>query len=109
MKIKLFWILTLVLLFFRLPAQESLEIFKDSNGKYGFKNKSGEIVIPAKYQQANNFREGLARFRLDNKWSFVDKTGKEVIPINYQSVSDFYDGLAMVILDNKWGFIDKNR
>ena len=80
----------------------------EKNGQYGYKLKStGEIVIPLKYDWADDFSEGLARVRLNNKLGFVDKTGKEVIPLKYDGVISFSEGLALVRYKGKYGFIDK--
>jgi len=55
--------------------------------KYGFKDAKGKIIIPAIYDAAGDFSEGLARVNLgftmssNGKWGFIDTTGKLVIPI----------------------------
>src|SRR4030095_5504900 len=101
-------IMVLLLLCFKSSSQLTLKSFKDSTGKYGYKDKYWKaIIIPAKYQNADYFREGLAPVKLNGKWGFIDKTGKEVIPLRYQDVVDFHEGFAAVKADNKWGFIDK--
>ncbi|RLG25198.1 WG repeat-containing protein, partial [Methanosarcinales archaeon] len=46
------------------------------NGKYGFVDKKGKIVIPLKYDNAGSFSEGLAWVEKDGKEGFVDKKGK---------------------------------
>ena len=74
--------------------------------KIGFK-KDGVVVIPAKYDNAWKFSEGLAAVALKGKWGYIDKTGKEVIPIKYDDVNDFKNGAAAVRLKGKRGTIDK--
>ena len=74
----------------------------------------------AKYFLMYNFKEGLARARLDDKdkwgiihkrWGFIDKNGKIAIPFNFDGADDFNEGLAKVEIYNgknfKHGFIDK--
>jgi WG containing repeat len=101
-----------VLLFFCPAYTQSLIAFKDAAGKYGFKNKSGKVVIAAKYQFADAFIEdiyghGLIRVKLNDKWGLIDEKGKEIIPMKYQTVSQFFTfGWASVQLNNKWGFVD---
>ena len=80
----------------------------DGNGKYGFIDKSGNVVIPFKYDSAYSFSEGLAVVRLDGKYGFIDKSGNKVVPCKYDWVDSFSEGLALVILDGKCGFIDKS-
>ncbi len=75
--------------------------------KYGFIDKTGEVVIPFKYDCASSFSKGLAAVKLDGKWGRIDKTGEVVIPLKYDDALPFSEGLAKVRLDGKWGFIDK--
>ena len=82
--------------------------YRDENGKYGFIDNSGNVVIPCKYDYAEGFSEGLALVRLDGKYGFIDKSGNEVVPCKYDDVHSFSEGLASVSLDGKYGFIDKS-
>ena len=92
-----------------MVLNDVLKAFKSNDGRFGFKKKSGAIAIPAKYENAFDFTEGLGQVRLNDKWGFVDKTGKEVLPIKYTSVFGFSEGLAAVVgSDYKYGFISKN-
>ena len=79
---------------------------KEVGGKK--KYKTGDVVIPFKYDEAYNFSEGLAMVKLNGKWGFVDKSGKVVVPLKYDFPDDFSEGLATVTLKGKWGFIDKS-
>ena len=85
-----------------------LERYRDGNGKWGFKDKSGNVAIPFKYDSALRFSEGLAVVELDGKYGFIDKSGNEVVPCTYDQAYSFSEGLAHVKLDGKWGFIDKS-
>ena len=78
------------------------------NGKYGFVNKSAEIVIPLKYNYATCFSEGLACVELNGKWGFINKSGNFIIPYKYDNACKFFEGLAKVELNGKYGFIDKS-
>ena len=77
------------------------------NDKYGFADENGNIVIPLKYDNAEDFSEGLAKVRLNDKYGFIDKSGNEVIPLKYDYACEFSEGLAKVYLNYKYGFIDK--
>ena len=79
----------------------------EENGLYGFK-LFGTIVIPAKYDFADSFSEGLARVEFYGKYGFVDNRGKEVIPLQYNYAYSFSYGLAVVKLGYKWGYIEKS-
>ncbi|EAI4827076.1 WG repeat-containing protein [Campylobacter lari] len=81
--------------------------FCSTKTKYGFIDKQGNLVIEAKYDDIDNFNEGLARVKLNEKYGFIDKQGNLVIEAKYNYVDDFSEGLAMVELNEKYGFIDK--
>ena len=83
------------------------EWFQDtSTRKYGYKH-NGRVVIPARYDIASPFNNGLAYVSINGKWGFIDKKGTLVIPAIYDSVWYFSEGLASVEINGKWGFIDK--
>ena len=75
--------------------------------KWGFIDKTGEVVIPLEYGDVGSFSEGLAAAEKDGKYGFIDKTGKVVIPLEYDNVGGFSEGLAAAEKGKKYGFIDK--
>lgn len=79
---------------------------------YGYIDRKGNEVIPAKYPECNDFSNGLAAVRNnDGDWGFVDTKGNMVIEPQYMLVTDFADnGLAFAKLrdSSKAGYIDKN-
>jgi WG containing repeat len=36
-------------------------------------------VIPAQFNKAKNFSEGLSAVKIDDKWGYINQTGKVVI------------------------------
>lgn len=85
--------------------------------KLGYIDKTGEIVIPLKYEwigylgtmrgiRTSAFTDGLAVVCQNGKYGFVDKTGKEIVPCKYDDAFIFAEGMAAVKLGTKWGFID---
>ena len=90
----------------RIAEDDAKFQFYKENGKWGFK-KDGVVVIPAKYDYAWDFSEGLANVGQNGKWGYIDKAGNEVIPIKYDDARYFSEGLAGVKLNRKWGYIDK--
>jgi hypothetical protein len=82
---------------------------QDADTKWGFIDKTGELVIPCKWGWAEKFSEGLAQVMGEgDKWGYIDKTGKLVIPCKWEWAEKFTDGLARVQdEDTKWGFINK--
>ena len=75
--------------------------------KYGYIDKTGREVIPCKYDDANDFREGLAKVQKSGKYGFIDKTGREVIPCKYDEAYATSEGQALAKKSGKWGAIDK--
>ena len=89
-----------------IALTKEYEKFEDSStGKYGYKH-NGRVVIPAKYDRAYGFDEGLAMVELNGKWNYIDKTGKFIASTMYDDIWSFKD-LGPVKINGKWGFIDK--
>jgi hypothetical protein len=80
-----------------------------SNGKAGYMNTQGAIVIAPQFDEAWRFSEGLAAVRKGTQWGFIDRTGAFVIPLQFTTrPDDFSDGLAAIHTDNGLhGFINK--
>ncbi len=62
---------------------------------YGFWH-NGEFAIPAQYQNARRFSQGLAAVEENNRWGFIDSSGQVIIPLVYKDATEFSEGLAMV-------------
>ena len=78
------------------------------NGRVGFMDKAGNVVIEPKYDDVYPFSEGLAPVELEDKWGYVDKDGNMVVPLQYNIGHMFSEGFASVELEGKWGYIDRN-
>lgn len=76
-------------------------------GKCGFMNKKGEIVIKPEYDSVYGFNEGIALAEKEGKWGYIDRNGKVLIPFEYEWADQFSEGLAGVKKDGKFGYIDK--
>ncbi|MEM9982116.1 MAG: WG repeat-containing protein, partial [Bacteroidota bacterium] len=49
------------------------------NGKWGYINKQGELIIPAIFEEAWDFEQGLARIVSDYQaWAYINKQGEYV-------------------------------
>ena len=67
------------------------------DGKKGYADKSGELVIEPQYDKADMFAEGLAAVNIDGKYGFIDKNGEWVIEPIFRFAQRFSEGLAAVI------------
>lgn len=85
--------------------QEGVKSFQE-NGKYGFVNEAGEIVIPAKYQAVGVFNEGLCKVTINDKDGYINHQGELVIPAIYDFTNYFSQGLAAACKDGKFGYIN---
>ena len=80
----------------------------NKEGKYGYLDNDGKLVIPHKYDDARRFSEGLARVEIGSKWGYIDKEGKLVVPAQYDSATEFASGLARVRIGERFQFIDSS-
>lgn len=78
----------------------------NKDGKFGYVDQNGNVIIPLIYQDAMTFNEGYAAIKLDNKWGFVDSTGKVIISPEYEEAGSFFESLSSVRKNGKFGFID---
>ncbi len=96
------------------------------NGKSGFMDQTGRLVIEAQFEDADDFSEGLAPVKVRGdettwcpreesgsrkgftmKWGYIDKTGKMVIPPQFETAYGFSEGLAAINSCDEAFFIDK--
>jgi hypothetical protein len=77
--------------------------------RYGFIDRMGMIVIPAKYDLTLGFSEGLAAIEIGKQWGFIDTSGKMVIPPgDFSDVKPFHNGLSRVVMKKGGvGYIDR--
>jgi hypothetical protein len=70
---------------------------------WGFIDKSGSVVISAKFQDAEPYSSGLARVQEHSLYGYADKSGVIVVPAQYKYAESFSDGfawLATVLTDS---------
>lgn len=101
--------------------QEMKTLFPvEKDGKFGFIDRTGKVVIAPQFESANDFHEGLALVTSSGKKLFIDPAGKVVITPQFDIVNNFSEGLAAVNIGQKripnlglisdpgkWGYIDK--
>ncbi|MCC7029283.1 MAG: WG repeat-containing protein, partial [Chitinophagaceae bacterium] len=77
-------------------------------GKYGFKNSSGRMVIPAVYDAAFAFSEGLTPVKKNGKWFYIDTLGKAAHTDDsgkrtlFSMARPYFHGLAVVRYANNY-------
>jgi hypothetical protein len=89
----------------RAGAGPLFQIVRD--GKWGFMDRTGRVVIAPKFFDERDFFLGLAAVQFpDGKWGYIGETGKLAIPARFDEVRDFIGDLAPVRIARKWGHID---
>lgn len=109
---------------FVLPGGPGLETCFAKDGHFGFIDKTGAVVIPARFVWAEDMAEGLAAVRVEagpgeefGKIGYVDRNGTFVISPRFKVAASFSEGLAGVevssrregdrLVDIQRGYINK--
>lgn len=85
--------------------KEQLYVIRD-NGRYGYIDRNGFVIIKPQYEEAYYYNGGLARVRVHNKYGFIDKAGNFAVQPKFDDAADFAEGMALVGINNKYGFIN---
>jgi hypothetical protein len=79
--------------------------------KWGYVDKTGKLVVPAQYESAEPFSEGLAAINNCDEGFFIDRTGKKLVLGSFTWVSPFGAGISRIHInsnqDQMWGLMDK--
>lgn len=65
------------------------------DGKWGYIDTSGKMVIQNIFNDARAFGEGVAAVRMANLWGYVNSRGLWSIKPNFTECSGFHDGYAL--------------
>ncbi len=100
--------LALFLIHAALAAADPDPLFRIREGrKVGYINRTGQVVIPPKFETAEDFHEGLARVYVGAEAGFIDRAGKFVIKPLYTTATHFENGKSLVSKEGKYFLIDK--
>ncbi len=92
---------------------DELGVFKENmafvkkDGKYGYINDKGELIIPMNYDLAENFKNNEAKVKLNDSSFFINKLG--VIIKKYDKEWTKSNGMILVKKNEKYGFLDSLR
>lgn len=76
-------------------------------GKFGYMNVKGELVISAEYNEAYAFQDGLAVVSKNELFGLIDKKNQVVIPFQFDEMSEFTQNRSIVQKESKFGVIDR--
>jgi tetratricopeptide (TPR) repeat protein len=80
------------------------------NGKWGFVNTAGKLVISPSYDDARSFSNGLAAVEKDGKWGFIDENNKMVLKPEFDGAMDMSNsGTAFVKKNTIWSLLSLYR
>lgn len=77
-----------------------------SDGKMGFVDERGMVVVPPRFDGARPFRGRRAAVCVAGLWGFIDRDGRLVIEHAFDRANDFSDGLALVTRGTKASYLD---
>ena len=94
-----------------LDFSEGLAAFQHADGKWGYIDKTGRVVIPPTYEVAEEFHNGLAFVSSKKGYFeglFINSKGEILNSIKAIFPFHFSDGLAPVKNEKtgKWGYVD---
>jgi hypothetical protein len=75
--------------------------------KYGFIDRSGNLISEKRYDSVTHFSEGVAAVQLGTKWGYIDKKGEIVVEPRFDYAGPFAQGLARVQRGRVFGYIDQ--
>ncbi|WP_287619273.1 WG repeat-containing protein [Parabacteroides sp.] len=80
---------------------------KMSNGKWGYMDLHGNMMVKGLYDEVRPFSQGMAAIKQDGYWGYINGNNKVVIQPQYRQADQFKSGRAMVEVNGrKLGFID---
>lgn len=75
------------------PYSEGFSAFFE-NGKWGFINLDGKVVIKPEFEEVTDFSKGLSIVKKDGKYGVINTKGGHIFPITFDKMTTFSDGIA---------------
>ena len=70
---------------------------EDYDGKYGFINRAGDVIVPCEWNSVGVFEEEVCRVvNEQGLYGYINRRGINVIPCKWQYATDFDNGIAVV-------------
>ena len=81
-----------------MPFDEGLAVVSE-NGRYGYVDTLGKVVVPLIYDEAASFRNGRATVSKGKaeacKQAMIDRSGREITPFAWDHLGSVADGVAV--------------
>lgn len=75
---------------------------------YGYANAAGELVVPAEYDEVEEFKNNYAIVRKNDKWGIIDKTGKMTVACQYDKIYLYNNDIYTVKKGTLHGLVKTN-
>lgn len=75
------------------------------NGKWGFVNTSGELVIDCQYDDARSFTQGVAAVKKKDKWGYINASNEMIIKPAFEDAYPFCEKGTAPVKNEYWHFI----
>ncbi len=79
-----------------------------ADGKRGFYDRSGQVIVPLSYEDRSRWTDGSLAAGSNGRFGFYSRDGKVISSMKYRKVSDFNEDMAAVSSGDKYGFINKD-
>jgi hypothetical protein len=89
-----------------LKAQDYL-IPARENGFWGYIDINQQWIIPARFEEAFPFVQGLGCVKHYGKWGYVDKSGDWRVQPRFEKAKPFSEQLGAAKVNGMWGYINK--
>lgn len=90
----------------RSSAKPALSLIH-MNGRFGYANADGEPVIEAKFEEAQEFSNGMAAVKVDGRWGYIDAAGVVVVKPAYDFAYPFHGELGAVSVKGATGYVNR--
>lgn len=79
----------------------------EQNGKLGYVDLDGQLVIPFYFDEAFQFSEGLGCALFKGRWGYVDTKGDIYLPFIFDVATPFHWGRADIAYDGEFRVMDR--
>ncbi|MFC4305968.1 WG repeat-containing protein [Cohnella boryungensis] len=80
----------------------------EHNGKWGYFDQEGNVVVRPLYDDADAFSEGLAGVRISDFWGYINEEGSVVVTPEYHFVGPYVKGQSIVKNSKGYFLIDQS-
>lgn len=78
-------------------VEEGLFAVQNDDGKWGFADEKGQLIVEYKYDDAYSFSNRLAAVKYAGEWGYINKYGTLIMDLQYEQAYPFLEGSALVV------------